>query len=31
LCLCGKEIGIDKGLHIKMVKKGFIYTGTKRN
>jgi hypothetical protein len=30
LCLCGKEIGIDKGSHIKMVKKGFVYTGTKR-
>lgn len=31
LCLCGAEIGIDKGAHIKMVKKGFVYTGTKRN
>lgn len=30
LCLCGVEIGIDKGAHIKMVKKGFVYTGTKR-
>jgi hypothetical protein len=31
LCLCGKEIGIDKGSHIKMIKKGFIYSGKKRN
>ena len=31
LCVCGKEIGIDKGAHIKMIKKGFIYTGKKRN
>ena len=31
LCLCGKEIGIDKGRHIKMIKKGFIYSGKKRN
>ncbi len=31
LCLCGKEIGIDKGRHIKMVKKGFVYSGMKLN
>ncbi len=31
VCVCGKEIGIDKGAHIKMIKKGFIYTGKKRN
>jgi hypothetical protein len=31
LCLCGNEIGIDKDTYIKMIKKGFIYTGTKRN
>jgi len=31
LCICGAEIGIDKGLYIKMVKKGFVYTGTKGN
>lgn len=29
-CLCGQEIGIDKGSFIKMVAKGFTYTGTKR-
>jgi hypothetical protein len=29
--LCGKEIGIDKGAHIKMVKKSFVYMGAKRN
>ena len=31
LCLCGKGIGIDKGSHIKMLKKGFIYLGMKQN
>lgn len=31
ICLCGHEIGIDKGAHIKMIKKGFIYSGTKRH
>lgn len=30
LCRCGKEIGIDKGTHIKMIKKGFTYTGEKQ-
>jgi hypothetical protein len=30
-CLCGKDIGIDKGTHIKMVTKAFMYTGTKRS
>jgi hypothetical protein len=30
LCVCGNEIGINKGKHIKMIKKGFTYTGTKR-
>ena len=31
LCQCGKNIGIDKGRHIKMISKAFTYTGTKRN
>jgi len=31
LCLCGKVIGIDKGTHIKMIKKGFVYSGVKNN
>ena len=31
LCSCGKEIGIDKGSFIKMIKKGFIYSGAKIN
>lgn len=30
-CLCGRDIGIDKGSHIKMISKAFTYTGTKRN
>jgi len=30
-CLCGKNIGIDKGRHIKMIAKAFTYSGTKRN
>ena len=30
-CICGKDIGIDKGTHIKMVAKAFTYKGTKRN
>ncbi|MDM8520021.1 hypothetical protein QUF64_08240 [Anaerolineales bacterium HSG6] len=30
-CRCGKPIGIDKGSFIKMIKNGFVYTGTKRN
>jgi hypothetical protein len=30
-CLCGKEIGIDKGSHIKMIKKNFVYSGKKQN
>lgn len=30
-CPCGMEIGIDKGSYIKMNKKAFTYTGTKRN
>jgi hypothetical protein len=30
-CLCGKDIGIDKGSYIKMIAKAFTYTGTKRN
>ena len=30
LCICGGEIGIDKGTYIKMVKKGFVYKGSKR-
>ena len=31
ICVCGAEIGIDKGRHIKMIKKGFVYSGKKRN
>jgi len=31
ICLCGKEIGIDKGTYIKMIRKGFIYSGAKIN
>ena len=31
VCNCGNLIGIDKGPHIKMIKKGFVYTGKKRN
>ena len=30
LCVCGGEIGIDKGSYVKMIKKGFVTTGTKR-
>ena len=30
ICLCGKEIGIDKGNHIKMIRNAFIHTGSKR-
>lgn len=30
-CRCGKDIGIDKGIFIKMNPKAFMYTGTKRN
>jgi hypothetical protein len=30
-CLCGKDIGIDKGPYIKMIGKAFTHTGTKRN
>lgn len=30
-CICGNEVGIDKGSYIKMIKKGFIYSGQKRN
>ena len=29
-CECGKDIGIDKGHYIKMIGKGFTYSGTKR-
>jgi len=31
LCLCGNVIGIDKGTYIKMIKKGFVYSGRKQN
>ena len=31
ICVCGNEIGIDKGSHIKMIKKGFTYSGMKQN
>ncbi len=30
-CLCGKQIGIDKGTYIKMINKAFTYSGTKIN
>lgn len=30
-CVCGKDIGIDKGPYIKMIAKAFTHTGTKRN
>lgn len=30
-CLCGKDIGFDKGTHIRMVAKAFTYRGTKRS
>jgi hypothetical protein len=30
-CLCGKNVGIDKGQYVKMIGKAFTYTGTKRN
>ena len=30
-CTCGKDIGVDKGLFIKMISKAFTYSGTKRN
>jgi len=30
-CLCGKDIGIDRGSYIKMRAKAFTYRGTKRN
>ena len=29
-CSCGMEIGIDKGSLIKMNRKAFTYSGTKR-
>lgn len=29
-CLCGKDIGIDKGSFYKMDAKAFTYSGTKR-
>jgi hypothetical protein len=31
ICQCGKEIGIDKDQHIKMISKAFVYSGTKRS
>ena len=31
LCICGKEFGIDKGSYVKMIKKGFVYSGQKQN
>jgi len=30
-CVCGKDIGIDKGSFIKMIGKAFTYSGTKQN
>jgi len=31
LCLCGKEIGIDKGKHIKKIKKTSSILGKSKN
>ncbi len=31
LCVCGKQIGVDKGSFIKMIAKMFVYTGQKRH
>jgi len=31
LCQCGNKVGIDKGNYIKMIRKAFIYSGTKNN
>jgi len=28
-CLCGKDIGIDKGNYYKMIGKAFTYSGRK--
>jgi len=28
-CVCGETIGIDKGTFFKMVRKAFVYSGTK--
>ena len=30
-CICGNNIGIDKGSYYKMIAKAFTYSGTKRN
>lgn len=30
-CLCGKDVGIDKGSFYKMIGKAFTYSGTKRS
>ena len=30
-CLCGNDIGIDKGSFYKMIDKAFTCSGTKRN
>jgi hypothetical protein len=30
-CPCGQVVAIDKGPYYKMVKKGFVYSGMKRN
>lgn len=29
-CLCGKDVGIDKGAYYKMIAKAFTYSGTKK-
>ena len=29
-CLCGKDIGNDKGASIQMIRGAFVYSGTKR-
>jgi hypothetical protein len=29
-CICGKDIGADKGRFVTMARKAFTYSGTKR-
>lgn len=31
ICACGKEIGNDKGDHIRMITGTFTYSGTKKS
>lgn len=30
-CLCGQDVGIDKGRYFKMIAKSFTYSGVKDN